>query len=348
MRFNRRRSDRPDSARSRLGTSLEALEARALLTNSTSNIFSVYHPTDLAVYNPLTGLPSKYSVLHQLNSNPGVNNPLFNNAGKILSGKDRAGDEWTITVHGPGYAIVTTTSPNSGTLSDDIDTIQLVGTDINSTYVTGNVVSSFRVQTSSTIPFNQLVALNGVRSIILNGFDLQQTVTPAAGAPNNVNTGIFLLGGVRYLQFHDINAPVDTANSDAGVNVVIGDPTSPLNVKPSIVLDSINNTVYDSTATTPPALTAPTTPTVNIIVNGQIQSLTLTSATGTTSACAAGLAGVRPDGRGGAALPEPGGQRGRPDLGAGDRDQSHRPLRGRDEPHGLAYEPAIPERVHGP
>ena len=284
MRFNRRRSDRPDSARIRLGSSLETLESRELLTNSSSNIFSVFHPQDLAIFNPITNQPSKYSVVHQLNNNPGVNNSLFSNSGKLISGKDRQGDEWTITVHGPGYAIVTTTSPNSGTLSDNIDTIQLVGTDINKTYVTGNVVSSFRVQTSSTIPFNQLVATSGVRSIILNGFDLQQTVSPPAGLPNNSNTKIELLGGVRYLQFHDINAPIDTFANDAPINLIIGDPSIPLSVKPTIVLDSINNTVFNSgnlVSATPvaPTLAAQTSPTVNIIVNGQLATLSLTSAT---------------------------------------------------------------------
>ena len=49
-----------------------------------------------------------------------------------------------------------------------------------------------------------------MNSIVLNGFTLAQTVTPATGAANNANTGIFLTGGVRYLEFHDINAPVDT------------------------------------------------------------------------------------------------------------------------------------------
>ncbi len=287
MRFNRRRSVRPDSARSRLGSSLEGLETRELLTNSTSNIFSVYHPTDIGVYNPITNQPSKYSVVHQLDSNPSVNNSLFTNSGKILSGKDRAGDEWTITVHGPGYAIVTTSSPNSGTLSDNINTIQLVGTDINKTYVTGNVVASDRVQTSGTIPFNQLIAQSGVRSIILNGFDLQETVTPAAGLPANSGTKIELLGGVRYLQFHDINAPVDSASTTSvgadAINVIIGDPSIPLKIKPTIVINSINNTVYDSsvldsaTPTAPTSFTPQTTPTVNIIVNGQIANLSLTS-----------------------------------------------------------------------
>ncbi len=42
-----------------------------------------------------------------------------------------------ITVHGPGKVIVTDTTPNDGVLDDDINTIQLVGTSINSTYVTG-------------------------------------------------------------------------------------------------------------------------------------------------------------------------------------------------------------------
>ena len=58
MRFNRRRSDRPDSARSRLGSSLETLEKRELLTDQQRpTILSVYTPADLAVYNPITNQP---------------------------------------------------------------------------------------------------------------------------------------------------------------------------------------------------------------------------------------------------------------------------------------------------
>ena len=45
MRFNRRRSDRPDSARSRLGSSLETLEGAELLSQTGSSaIFAVYAP----------------------------------------------------------------------------------------------------------------------------------------------------------------------------------------------------------------------------------------------------------------------------------------------------------------
>jgi hypothetical protein len=280
MRFTRRRSNRPDSARSRLGSGLEELESRQLLASGKlSALFAAYAPSDLSVTNPITQKPVAYSVVHQILHNSNAQSSLFTNEGKIVSGKNRAGDEWTITVHGPGYAIITDTTPNDGVLADEIDTIQLVGTDINKTYVTGNVVGSDRVQTSGTIPFNRLVDLSGVRSVILNGFTLSQTVAPANGAPNNSDTGIFLTGGVRYLQFHDIEAPVDTSTNDVAVNVVIGDPSTPLKVEPTIKLDHIFNTVFDSTTTTPPANTAQTTPTVNIVVNGQIRGLGIFSAT---------------------------------------------------------------------
>jgi hypothetical protein len=283
MRFTRRRSDRPVSARSSLGSSLEALEGRTLLTVTPNNPFFQYTASDLAVFNPITNKPVPYSVQHQLAFNHGPNQSLLSNEGKIVSGKDRAGNEWTITVHGPGYVIVTDTSPNDGILDDNIDTIQLVGTDINKTYVTGNVVTSFRVQSSSTIPFNRLIAQSGVRSVILNGFSLSQTVAPLSG-PNNVNTGIFLTGGVRYLQFHDIQAPIDTSTIDVPINVVIGDPSTPLQVQPTIKLDHIFNTVFNSTLTTAPANVAQTTPTVNIIVNGQLRGLDIFSTTNSTVA----------------------------------------------------------------
>jgi hypothetical protein len=288
MRFNRRRSDRSDPSRRGIGSGLEALERRDLLTGGgsgpfsvlSSNLgpFSVYLPRDLAVYNPVNHQPAAYSVNHQL-EHAGPNSPLLGNAGKIVSGKDRNGNEWAITVHGPGYVVVTDTTPNDGSLDDAINTIQLVGTDINKTYVTGTVVASFRVPNqTSTVPFNTLISTTGVRSVNLNGFDLAQTVTPPAGAPNNTTTGVFLTGGVRELSFNDIIAPIDLATQDAPVNVIIGSAGTRKPVQPTIRVHSIFNTVFDSTATEIP--TAPNTvPTVNIIVNGQIKDLSFLSTT---------------------------------------------------------------------
>lgn len=287
MRFKRRRSDRPDSARNRLGSNLEVLEVRTLLSRNVPplapgvpKLFSAYIPQDLSVTNPITGQASPYSVQHQLH-NAGPQSSLLGNEGKIVSGTDRQGNIWTITVHGPGTVIVTDTSPLDGSLDDAIDTIQLVGTNINKTYVTGNVVPSNRVLSDGTMQFNRLIDSSGVRSVILNGFTLGETVTPAAGTANNVNTGIFLTGGVRQLSFHNINAPIDTSTGDAPINVVIGDPSTPLKVQPSIHLDSIFNTVFDSTSSSVPANVAQTTPTVNIIVNGQIKDLSFISTTNT-------------------------------------------------------------------
>lgn len=277
MRFKRRRSDRPATGLGGPGSDLEVLESRQLMAGDIPALFANYTPSDLAIYNPITGAPVPYSVKHQLTHNAGVDSALLSNQGKILSGKNRQGDEWTITVHGPGYAVVTDISPNDGILDDNLDTIQIVGSDINKTYVTGTVVGSFRNITSAVMPFNRLVAQAGVNSIILKGFDLQQTVTPTTTASNNVNTGVFLTGGVRTLQFNDIFAPVDLSTDDAPVNVVIGDPSTPLTVEPSIRINHIYATVASSTATSVPSGGPVTTPTVNIVVNGQIRGIDIFS-----------------------------------------------------------------------
>ena len=277
MRFTRRRSDRPESARSRLGCDVEVLEGRTLMSADVNRLFTQYVPHDLSVFNPITKDPVPYSVKHQLTFNSPSNGQLLNNEGKIVSGKDRAGDEWTITVHGPGYVIVSDTSPNDGILDDNINTIQIVGSDLNRTYVTGTVVGSFRTLTSGTIPFNRLVAQDGVNSIVLNGFNLAQTVAPAAGSPNNASTGVFLVGGVRHLEFNDVLAPVDTSMKDKTVFIVIGDPSTPLTVAPTIKLNHVFTTVFDSTATTVPANTPITTPTVDVIVNGQLRGIDIFS-----------------------------------------------------------------------
>ena len=272
MKFTRRRSDRPESARNRQGLTLEALERRELLSRDTYAIFSAYAPSDLPIKNIQSGRPIAYSAQNALLRNPTVTNPLLNNEGKVVSGQDRQGNEWTITVHGPGNVIVTDTTPNDGVLDDSIDTIQLIGTSINSTFVTGTVLGSNQVATDSSVAFNRLIATSGVNSIQLNGFNLAETVAPATGQPNNQNTGIYLSGGVRTLSFANIDAPIDQATADYPINIVIGNPASPLHVQPSIHINSIFNTVFNSTATTIP--TAPqTNPTVSIVVNGQIKSL---------------------------------------------------------------------------
>jgi len=308
------------------------------------------------------------------------NSSILSNQGKIVSGTDRAGDQWTITVHGPGQVIVTDTTPNDGALDDDIATIQIINSSLQSTYVTGTVVPSPRALTDGQVNFDRLIAADGVRSIVLNGFNLTANVTPAV----EQTPGIFLYGGVQTLKFNDIDAIIDTAsysnptetgslpsgvsltvnqapaitsadnaaftvgqagsftitttgyptpaitetgslpagvtltdNGDgtatlAGVpqegtagtysltltaanaissatqsftltvnpqyQIVIGDPSTPLKVKPSIYLDSIVNSVFDSTSTTIPS--APiTTPSVLFSINGVVQNFNVVSIT---------------------------------------------------------------------
>src|SRR5271157_798032 len=380
MGSTRQRSDRPDSARRRQFHAPEQLESRLVLSTASPSFWSLYTPSDLYVTNPITNqrIPISARSLMQHN-NP--NSSILSNQGKIVSGTDRAGDQWTITVHGPGQVIVTDTTPNDGALDDDIATIQIINSSLQSTYVTGTVIASSRVLTSGQVLFDRLIANSGVRSIVLNGFDLSANVTPAVDqAP-----GIFLYGGVQTLKFNDIDAIIDTASSgnpivtgslpssvsptvdqapaitsadDAAFTVgqagsftitttgyptaaitetgslptgvtftdnangtatlagtpqegtagtysltltaansispsatqsftltvnpqyqiVIGDPATPLKVKPSIYLDSIVNSVFDSTSTTIPS--APiTTPSVLFSINGVVQNFSVVSIT---------------------------------------------------------------------
>lgn len=282
----RRRPDRPTQARRRTITGVESLEDRRLLSAGGRDLYNFYHPTfnvvspnlivphDLAGKSPVLGFNHPYSSSAKLLAGA-------DNQGRVVTGKDRAGDEWQITVHGPGYVIVTDASPNDGALDDDIDTIQLVGTSLTQTFVTGVVSPSARVVTtdSGTVRFNHLVAQDGVASIILNGFTLAQTVAPPVGQPNGFGTEIYLPGGVQFLKFHNVEAPIDLAINDLPVDIVIGDPTQPLTVQPVVQIDSIFNTVFDSTTVTNPNGVPQTAPTVNIVVNGQIRGLDLLSAT---------------------------------------------------------------------
>jgi hypothetical protein len=283
MSFARRRSDRPDPARRGLGSSLERLEGRELLSTARANPFAPWMAvSDLQVLNPITHQPEPLS-LHPLADQAKVNPnaPFVNNQGKVVSGKDRVGNEYTITVHGPGTVIVTDTSPQDGVLDDNIDTIQLIGTDPNKTYVTGTVNTSARAHTDNpligTVLFNKLVDVQGVKSVVLNGFTLEQTTTPTSGG---AGTGIFLLGGTQLLQFHNINFAENTSEADQTpvYSIIIGDPSTPLpaQVQPSIRLDEIFNTVVGGIQPAP--ITPLTTPTVTIQVNGVLHDLSFISA----------------------------------------------------------------------
>jgi hypothetical protein len=233
-------------------------------------------PTDL----PVSDATSHERLLLNANAlyNPlDVNSPIMDNAGKIVSGIDRAGDRWVITVHGPGEVVVTDTTPNDGALDDDINTIQLVGTSPTKTYVTGQVFTSAKTLTEGQILFNQLVDTSGVKSIILDGFTLTANVSPPVDTP----TGIFLYGGVQVLTFDNIEAQIDKATAPPEpYEIVIGNPTTPLKVQPSIYINHIDNFVYNSAApgfpfTTTPPTTPLTSPTVQFVVNGVIRNFDL-------------------------------------------------------------------------
>src|SRR5207244_1452444 len=78
---------------------------------------------------------------------------------------------------------------------------------------------------------------------------------------------------------HNILAPIDVSTTAAPVNIVIGEPNTPLTRAPIIRLDSIFNTVFDSTLAINPANMPRTAPTVNIAVNGQLKGLDIISST---------------------------------------------------------------------
>lgn len=284
MRFTRRRSDRIARTRQRswTGSILESLERRELMTLPGGPL---YHPGELpprtvSHLRGATVVPERlYNSDRQLT--------FLDNDGKILQGTDRDGDQWVITVHGPGAVIVNDVTPNDGVLDDEIDTIQLVGTNPTSTFVTGQVTGSALQRTDGIIRFSKLLVPSGANSVILNGFTLARTVPSAgvSGTPNDYE--VFIPGGIHYLSFHNIEVENNTDDIQP-IDLVIGDPTTPLRrgVRPTIKLDSIFNTVADALPI-PPGVpstdvatpTPQTVPSVNIVVNGQIKTLDFVSTT---------------------------------------------------------------------
>jgi hypothetical protein len=313
MSSKRRRSARLDPARYRLWSKLEALETRQLLTQSPYLPVNDYNLTNtLPVVNP--GSVPLPEINHPIGTDPAIL-AGYQNEGKSIYGQDRQGNRYHLQLTGPGEIIVTDTSPNDGALDDDINTITLVGTSPTKSVLTGTVEQSFN-QPSSTellstlgqVYFNALVADQGVKSIILNGFVLTDTITPP-GSPVlsplesalNQTTGINLAGGVGLLEFEGIdgrfptpntaNTSTDTLNPDLTsdpIDITIGTSTTPLKVQPNIRIDHIYNTVFDSNAFSQqpdtgeinPGVvpTGPvTSPTIDFVVNGEIKSFDVVS-----------------------------------------------------------------------
>jgi hypothetical protein len=313
MSSRRRRSARLSPARFRLGSNVEALESRQLLTQSP------YLPLkDYALYNNPPALnPGSVPVgpvNHPIGSNPALV-ATYSNEGKEITGEDRQGNRYDLRLTGPGEIIVTDTSPNDGALDDNINTITLVGTSLTKSVLTGTVQQSYNspsspeaLQNLGTVYFNALVADSGVKTIVLNGFVLTDTITPPGSATlsplesaMNQTTGINLLGGVGTLDFEGIDGRFPTPNTANSINTTlnpsmtsdpieinIGNTTTPLTVEPNIRIDHIDNTVYDSNVySTDPttgeinSTTIPTgaltTPTIDLIVNGAIKNFDVVS-----------------------------------------------------------------------
>jgi hypothetical protein len=284
MSFTRQRSGRSDGARRWPIFQPEALESRQLLASgiAASPLFP-WLPTDQLVTNPVTHERELFLATEAINPN-NPNSPGLSNEGKVVSGIDREGDKWVITVHGPGKVIVTDTTPNDGVLGDDINTIQLVGTNSKTSFVTGNVIASNTIPanfnginpppSNGTIPFNQLISTSGVKSIELNGFDLTNQVTPAVTS----TTGVFLYGGVGVLSFDSINQEQNISVSTTPYQIVIGNPSTPLKTEPSIFLNNVNNLVFNGAALNAPSTTPLTTPSVEFMINGAVRNFDIVSA----------------------------------------------------------------------
>ncbi len=284
MSFTRQRSGRSDWARRQLVSQPEALESRQLLATGMGGTYLFpWLPTDQLVTNPKTHQREVYLATEAINPN-NPNSPGLSNEGKVVTGIDREGDKWVITVHGPGKVIVTDTTPNDGVLGDDINTIQLIGTNSKTSYVTGNVIASNTIPanfngsnpppSNGTILFNQLIDFSGVKSIELNGFDLSDQVTPAVTS----NTGVFLYGGVGVLSFDSINQLQNISVNTTPYQIVIGDPNTPLKGQPSIFLNNVNNLSFNSATQNAPSTTPLTTPSVEFMINGVVRNFDIVSA----------------------------------------------------------------------
>ncbi len=267
MRSKKDRGARFSASLRPVNGSLERLETRQLLTGGP---FSYYVPGYYAT--PANnGYASVNSVILPIGSGPKSFATLDSN-NKVVTGVDRQGDSWILQLHGPGQLHVTDVTPNDGVYDDVLNTILLSGTNPQTSYLTGQVSPSSREATTGTITFQQLIDLSGIKSIQLNGF----TLVSSAASPS-----IYLPKGVGSIYFHEIDNTSDISTQYTPINIVFGEPTTPLKVAPSFRVDSIQNTVFDSSQSTQP--TGPqVNPTVTIQVNGQLSNFDVVSVTSQT------------------------------------------------------------------
>jgi len=281
MPLHNRRPNSPRNLRTRnaLGRPVESLEGRELMANLAPSQFQYYVTHDIPVQTKWH-LGSFQYPFHAAEADP-KRLMYLDNSNRVLYGEDREGDEWVITVHGPGEIVVTDVTPNDGVLMDDIDTIQIVGSNPRTTYVTGQVTSSDRVLTDGMVRFQQLISQNGVNSVILNGFALAQTLP--INEDNTVvqpGVGIYLPGGVQTLQIADIEAYNDVSGRYAtnSVEIVVGDAAAPLRKAPIIRVGTIYNTMYSSQFDGVPNVPQ-TTPTVSFEIYGPTHAITTNAIT---------------------------------------------------------------------
>ena len=296
MKYSRRRSSRPNSASRRPTRDLETLETRQLLAQSTYLPINAYPLTDYPQTVQDPGRVPPAIIDHPIGSST-AQLATYGNEGKLITGTDRQGNRYELKLTGPGYIIVTDTTPTDGVLDDDINTIRLVGTDIHKSVLTGQTIESLNAPLSYTqlptlgqVRFNSLIADSGVKRITLNGFVLSDTVTQDGATNYNLTTGINLAGGVQRLEFQGVDARYPAAFNPQPITIAIGSPTTPLKAKPDIRIDSITNTVYDfSTNGLFPSdfQTIPTgpltSPSLILTVNGDIASFNVVSITQSTN-----------------------------------------------------------------
>lgn len=272
---NRRSDRRTDKSVVR---NIESLESRALMTTMPASPFKFYTPYVVPVQTKMHGGTTQAPYVAASASQKVMNS--LDNSGRIVRGEDRNGNSYVITVKGPGEVVVTDVTPNDGVLMDDIDTIQIVGGNINRTYVTAQVSSSTRVVTDGMVRFEHLISQNGVNSIILNGFALAHTQPSdnSGTAPASTEPSIYLPGGVRTLQIADIEKFHDITRTESPFQIIVGDESAPLAIAPIIRVGTIYNTDFDSTKVGVPA-TPDTKPNVEFLVYGPTKALTTNAIT---------------------------------------------------------------------
>jgi hypothetical protein len=224
---------------------------------------------------------------------------------KTISGVDADGDQWTLTLTGPGDFRVTNVADDSGNpiaigQPAQIDQIQIAGGDPTKTRLIGQVVKG--PNGDGKVFFDSLteeggrsegpVATNGVLAIDMPGFWLGHTETTPPSSTDPNDDSITIPDGIQTLRFGGVDTtftptggtPLSKLTTSSNFNINLGLPRTK---GTSIIVSKVISGAQPATGTA----TSPVQQAVTFNVNGRLNVFQADEIDGSTAVPSTGFRG---------------------------------------------------------